>query len=170
MYLSHDFHQKPRRGRGGEVVVIARTSLKCKLIEHCTFINLEVIEVICENGSTKFKLSVVYLPRPSSENGFTLSGFLVEFSDLVESYATSNTDCLSLGDFNFHVDVAADRSAQRFISILNDVNLQQHVVDSTHISGHTLNVVISPVPSLQLLYPLLGACGIEQAKNSVAVE
>ena len=41
----------------------------------------------------------------------------------------------------------ADRSAQRFMSILNDVNLQQHVAESTHMSGYTLDQVISPVPS-----------------------
>ena len=41
----------------------------------------------------------------------------------------------------------ADRSAQRFMSILNDVNLQQHVAESTHMSGHILDLVISPVPS-----------------------
>ena len=90
---------------------------------------------------------MVYRPPPSSENGFTLSGFLEEFSYFVESYATSNTDCLLLGDFNFHVDVPADRSAQRFMSIFNDVNLQQHVAESTHMSGHTLDLVFSPVSS-----------------------
>ena len=33
------------------------------------------------------------------------------------------------------------------MSILNDVNLQQHVAVSTHMSGHTLDLIISHVPS-----------------------
>ena len=50
---------------------------------------------------------------------------------------------LVIGDFNFHVDISEDRDAQRFLDILNTRNFKQHVTDATHVSGHTLDLVIS---------------------------
>ena len=101
--------------------------------------------MVIETEAVKFKLGVVYRPPPSSENGQTVAGFFADLTYVLDGYATSKNNCILLGDFNFHVDVSTDNSAQRFMSVLNEANLQQHVVGPTHVSEHTLDLVITPV-------------------------
>ena len=46
------------------------------------------------------------------------------------------------GDLNFHLDNKSDCDGRKFIEMLNDRGLVQHVIGATHVSGHTLNVII----------------------------
>ena len=55
-----------------------------------------------------------------------------------------------MGDFNFHVNDVADTTAKRFLSIVDDLNLRQHITGPTHISGNTLDLVLTR-PSDQVL-------------------
>ena len=50
---------------------------------------------------------------------------------------------LITGDFNIHVDEPTDSDASRFQDLLSSIGLQQNVDKSTHISGHTLDLMIS---------------------------
>ena len=47
------------------------------------------------------------------------------------------------GDFNFHLDNPSDRATTRFRVLLDVFDLKQHVKDSTHKSGHILDLVIT---------------------------
>ena len=47
------------------------------------------------------------------------------------------------GDFNFHMDVASDVDAQVFSNLLTSMGLKQHVTVQTHISRHTLDLLIT---------------------------
>ena len=47
------------------------------------------------------------------------------------------------GDLNFHLDNKSDCDGRKFIEMLNDRGLVQHVIGATHVSGHTLDVIIS---------------------------
>lgn len=81
----------------------------------------------------------MYRPPPSSANKLNTDIFRDEFSLFLE-------DLLSfflVGDFNFHVDVQNDHYASRFIDILESLDLKQHVTEPTHVSGHTLDLVIT---------------------------
>ena len=155
---------------------MAKTSLQAKLLDQWAYENLEAMEVSIESGTVKLKLGVVYRPPPSSENGHTLAGFLDDFISLSEGYATSHRDCILVGDFNCHVELPTDRPAQRFLSVLNDTNLQQHVAGPTHVSEHTLDLVISPASSRLVtrtsfchdVRSQLGTCNIKQSETSSA--
>ena len=48
-----------------------------------------------------------------------------------------------VGDFNFHLEDAADSHAARFRSVLAALGLVQHVQQATHLNGHLLDLVIS---------------------------
>ena len=48
-----------------------------------------------------------------------------------------------VGDFNFHVNDPGDTTAGRFLDLLDSFGLCQNVCRATHISGHTLDLVIS---------------------------
>ena len=50
---------------------------------------------------------------------------------------------LITGDFNIHVDVPNDSNAARFLELLTSMGLEQHVDKPTHISGHTLDLIIT---------------------------
>ena len=47
------------------------------------------------------------------------------------------------GDFNIHVDDVRDSDAIRFLDLLASMGLEQHVDTPTHISGHTLDLMIT---------------------------
>ena len=69
--------------------------------------------------------------------------FFNEFTSLLEELNTAPGNPLILGDFNFHVDTAENAPAMRFLNLLESCNLTQHVTESTHNSGHTLDLVIT---------------------------
>lgn len=46
-------------------------------------------------------------------------------------------------DLNFHLDNKSDCDGCKFIEMLIDRGLVQHVISATHVSGHTRDVVIS---------------------------
>ena len=50
---------------------------------------------------------------------------------------------LIVGDFNIHVDDKSCQLGQSFLSLIDSVDLQQHVSDSSHIGGHFLDLVLS---------------------------
>lgn len=58
-----------------------------------------------------------------------------------------------MGDFYIHVDVTNDPDAVRFLELLNSMNLIQHVNIPTHISGHTLDLVITRNSDQLSIYP-----------------
>ena len=47
------------------------------------------------------------------------------------------------GDFNFHMDVPSDVDARVFSDLPTSMGLKQHVTVPTHISGHTLDLLIT---------------------------
>ena len=50
---------------------------------------------------------------------------------------------LITGDFNIQMDVEADTGAVRLRELLESTGLKQHVTAPTHISGHTLDLIIT---------------------------
>ena len=47
------------------------------------------------------------------------------------------------GDFNTYVNMQLDNDSSRFLDLLSSMDLQQHVVLPTHISGNTLDLLIT---------------------------
>ena len=50
---------------------------------------------------------------------------------------------LITGDFNIHVNVPGDPDAARFLALLTSMGLEQRVDKPTHISGHSLDLIIT---------------------------
>ena len=68
--------------------------------------------------------------------------FLEEFSELLSQYASSRSDTVYIGDFNFHCDDCSDGQASRLRTMLSDHNLTQLVNVPTHKRGHILDWVV----------------------------
>ena len=48
------------------------------------------------------------------------------------------------GDFNIHVDVPGD-DGEKFLHLVESCNLEQLVAHPTHIHGHILDFILSPI-------------------------
>ena len=82
--------------------------------------------------------------RSSFSGGRSASSvFLEEFSTFLESAVFCTNHLLITGDFNIHMDVADDPDATRMRGLLESTGLKQHVNIPTHLSGHTLDLVIT---------------------------
>ena len=87
-------------------------------------------------ASTELRIVIVYRTSHTSL-------FFDEFPCLLERLAITSTPLIITGDFNFHVDVANDPHAMRFLDLIDAFNLKQHMDVPTHRSGHTLDLIIT---------------------------
>ena len=71
--------------------------------------------------------------------------FLTEFAEFLEScHIVMSTELLIMaGDFNIHVNVPLDNDTVRFVDLLSSMGLQQHIDFPTHVSGNTLDLLIT---------------------------
>ena len=60
----------------------------------------------------------------------------------MDQLSTSTGKLIALGDFNIHMNTKC-QEAVRFKALLFSINMEQHVKNATHISGHLLDLVIS---------------------------
>lgn len=132
----------PRTSRGGGVCVILRKGYFVNTIDGTVFSSFEHIDLSIASGTANLRLLSVYRPPPSKKNGLTTQQFLGEFSTLIETLTISSGKLLITGDFNFHVDNSDDHDAARFLDILETSGLRQLVTESTHVKGHTLDLLI----------------------------
>ena len=72
-----------------------------------------------------------------------MSTFFLEFSILLDEISIIAHGILILGDFNIHMDVAQNPTTRLFKDITTAFNPVQHVSDSTHENGHTLDLLLS---------------------------
>ena len=90
------------------------------------------------------RLSVIYRPPPSTRNKTTHKQFQAEFADYnLGHIVTAPGMLLIVGDFNYHVEDTSDSEACSFTNLIESFRFIQLVADSTHRSGHTLDIVLS---------------------------
>jgi len=125
--------------RGGGVAILHKESLPCKKQKTQTFSTFELLEVFAKSPTRNIRLCCVY--RPPSGHAF--SHFIDEFTVYLDQHATSTGNLLIVGDFNIHLNNKSDNKAITFSTLLNTMNLTQHVSAPTHDKGHTLDLIIS---------------------------
>ena len=86
---------------------------------------------------------IAYRTLYSAAHPVTTGAFLEEFSEFLESVVFCANHLLITGDFNIHMDVADDADAIKLCELLESVGLEQHVTVPTHISKHTLDLMIT---------------------------
>lgn len=127
----------PRGSRGGGIAVVYRQSLSISRVDtSCR--SFEVLECLIQ-GPTVVRMCVVYQPHRTI-------AFIDEFSDYISDLMTrSSGHLIVLGDFNIHVDDNNDVTARDFISTISSLGMMQHITGPTHRSGHTLDLVLTPL-------------------------
>ena len=133
------FHNARASSRGGGVAIISSKRLACKKLTHPHNVSSFEFLAVQFDGLHK-TCSIMNIYRPPSGNFVT---FLDEFSAVIDHLTTPNRDLIIMGGFNIHVNDLSDSLALRFLGVLNDLSLQNHVTVPTYRhSSHTLDLVI----------------------------
>ena len=72
-----------------------------------------------------------------------ISVFFEEWYKYINKHVIAREELLITGDLNFHLDKPTDPSSQKFLSLLHEHGLTQHVNEPTHAHGHILDVAIT---------------------------
>lgn len=138
------FDHCPRIDRsGGGVGIVHVSSMKCKQKSAGTRKSFEYSEWILKSISDILYVIVVYRPPYSELHPVTVSEFIEEFGEYLESVITTPHKLIIGGDFNIHVEDAGNGDAKRFCDLLECMNLKNHVWIPTHMSGHALDLLIT---------------------------
>jgi len=105
----------------------------------CHITTFEYLYGYASSGNSRFVLLGLY--RPGSQALTAL--FFDELSAAFEQLATYRCPVVVCGDFNIHVDQGDDVHAVRLAQLLQSFGCTQHVAESTHTAGHTLDLVIT---------------------------
>ena len=147
---THNFFHSPRtEGRGGGVALIISNEIKQVKSIQMKFSSFECLQAEFNHNGRGIALFCIYRP-PGNK---TL--FLNEFEEFILESQTNMHQCLYVGDFNIWVDDLSDSDADKFLKMLEDYNLKNHIDCPTYDSGHILDLLItrksaSIIKSLQI--------------------
>ena len=134
----------PRTSRtGGVTGVLFRDNLTVTKGDAAELRSFEYSEWHIKSETNRIHLIIIYRTPYSEAHPVTTHTFFDEFSVFLESAVLCSSHLLITGDFNIHIDVAGDADAIRLRRLLESTGLKQHVTVPTHISGHTLDLVIT---------------------------
>ena len=146
---------------GGGVCLLCKTSINVIKVRSKPYKSFEhlICKLLTKSGLVYFVN--IYRPEYSLKNKYTVKQFIVEFVDFLEKYIPDNHDCILIGDFNFHVELAnindnqltscqrdKKKDALHFLETLSDFGLNQLVNRETHLLGGTLDLLITHDPSI----------------------
>ena len=134
-------------GRGGGIGIIHKKQVDVRLQDITSFRSFEHMQLLIKSFGKWIPVIGAYRPPPSATIKLTTSLFLSEFTTLLENLSITSGELLILGDFNLHIDLHIDKpsnpDASHFFSLLCASVLTQHVRESTHTHGHTLDLVVT---------------------------
>ena len=142
----YTFRHIPRGSRGGGVGLLYKDNFR--VVSKPLPKNLKTFEMmdvlLSAEDKHHIRLLILYRLLPSKKRRITSSMFFDEFEPLLHRYcAMESGRLLVVGDINFHLDNPDDCDTRRFTELLDCLDLQQHVTESTHDCGHLLDAVIS---------------------------
>ena len=85
----------------------------------------------------------MYRPPHSSLHPVSTSVFFDEFSQFLENVVMCPEALFISGDFNLHLDDLCDSDTKKCMDLVETFSLSQHVSGLTHLSGHTLDLIIT---------------------------
>ena len=129
----------PRTSRGGGIAIVHKSTERIQSACHKSFSSFEWQEIRFEANHRSVKVVTVHRPPPSSVNKLTFKGFIVEFAELLDLYASDTSRKVFIGDFNIHVNKADDSEVRQYLELLRIYGLTQLVDKPTHKSRNILD-------------------------------
>ena len=106
---------------GGGTGLLFKDSIYASNIAFGSKSSFEFAEYLLSAGSFRLRLAIVYRPPYSQNHPVTISTFLEEFSEYLESIILSSEPLCLTGDFNIHVDDLNDSAAEYFRELLESM-------------------------------------------------
>lgn len=128
---------------GGGTALLFRDNINVNKFDGGERKSFEFSEWIIQYCSSKLRIIIVYRIPYSTAHPIGAGVFFEELSAYLESVIMSSEPLLIVGDFNIHVNIPSDSNAIQFLDLLSSMGLDQHVDKPTHISGHTLDLIIT---------------------------
>ena len=135
------FRQSQNRGCG--TGILFRDSVNDSLVDGKENKSFEYSEWIVKVHDRSMRHIIVYRPPYSSLHPVPASVFFDEFSQFLENVVMCPKVLVISGDFNLHLDDLRDNDTKKFMDLLETSSLLQHVSGPTHLSGHTLDLIIT---------------------------
>ena len=155
---SYNIHRADREdGRcGGGIAIKYKEHLNITRTRNTKYSQLEcfICSLVINNSS--IYLITIYRPPSSQQNELSTSTFLAEWAEFISQYTTSPAELVIMGDLNIHLDNTTHPHTQKMMQTLENCNLVQHIKESTHYCGHTLDVLIGRDEST-----LISACEVQ---------
>ena len=129
--------------RGGGVALIYKQCLDIKCNKTVKYAQFEYLLCSIVVNNSSISIVVVYRPPPSQENQLNTNTFLNEWDEFLSDFSTTTNEVVIVGDLNIHLDNLTHHHTITMKRTLECFGLQQHVHQSTHYCGHTLDVLIS---------------------------
>lgn len=135
---------RPRGGRGGGTAILFKSGFSATLESlpaDCVFNSFEHMSIRLTLNNAHIATVIVVYRSSSLRN---TAEYFKDFTTLCEHHAVSR-NLLIAGDFNFHMDIPTNIDTRRMTSLLDSMDLHQHVTFPTHQEGHTLDLLISRI-------------------------
>lgn len=134
----------PRQGRIGDgIAILHKAHIKMSNLEIFVVTLMEAVKIDMFLRNKKITYLIMYRPEPTPKNRYRMGNFFKEFGDNASKHVANHNDLIILGDFNIHMNKPNERHTVKFKEILYSLNHRQHVVGPNHISGYTLDLIIT---------------------------
>ena len=138
----------PRKDRtGGGISIISSSRLSSKTLrsdEHKSF-EYGIFSVKCHGKELIFV--IIYRPPYSSNHRVTTSTFFIEFPDFIADCLRDFQNVIITDDFNIPWNKIDDIDTVSLTEVTELYGLKQHVHLPTHISGNTIDLMLTPEES-----------------------
>ena len=140
---------KPRlEGKGGGIALIHKDYITIKEVNiSMEFLTIELANYKVKVPDKVLDLLIIYR-IPSTSILESCNEFAVFMEDNI---TTLRGNLMLMGDLNIHMDDKADPGTVTFTDFLDSLGLVNHTQFPTHVSGHTLDLIITQEDSNDIL-------------------
>ena len=134
--------------RGGGLICSRALSNVRVVPNHMDVSSFEFLEITFSFHLQNIRMAILYCPgRPGTDRAF-----MEEFGQFHEILSVCWEKLVICGDFNYWLDNPFLKPyTNEFMSLLDINNMSNYVQRPTHISGHILELVLTPVGMIELI-------------------
>ena len=138
-------HQARENRRGGGVAILYKSTVSVDIKSQGITQSMEYIDARVSFKNPSCELIVIYRPgtNPNDDQFVPVSVFFDDFTSILDRHDVSTYDVVIAGDCNFNLNDCNNAEVSQFMDILLTYDLNQHVCESTHESGHLLDLIIT---------------------------
>ena len=130
-------------GRGGGIGLVYKQGLNIVDISSGCKQSFEFSTHTITNRNVSILLVTIYRLQYSNTNPITFLTFREEFEEFLSNICLTHPNMILTGDFNIHVNDNDNNDNKHFKSMLQRYGFVQHVNVPTHLSGNTLDLIIT---------------------------